>query len=317
MNPLVSIIIPTFNRAHLITETLHSVLAQTYLNWECIVVDDGSTDDTEIVIMKFVEKDNRFQFYKRPNTMPKGGNVCRNIGFIKSKGALIQWFDSDDLLLPHALEEKVNILQSDDDYCICAMQIFKGDISNVISTYNQHPANNIIASFLKDQLLLNVPSFLYRRATVAKFTFSESLTRAQDLDFVFRVITQPNLKKSWTPKVLLKVRLHEKSITSRFQQFEKNDLHSEIQVRKQVLGYAKGLPSFERNIALTKFLNVLKRLLKAKKYSWFNRELSQCPVATNSLKRKLRRAAYLYRCTGKGLALYGRIIKKHTEKDNN
>ena len=57
-NPLVSIIIPTYNRAHLIIETLNSIKVQTYLNWECIVVDDGSTDNTLAVLEEYKQKDN-------------------------------------------------------------------------------------------------------------------------------------------------------------------------------------------------------------------------------------------------------------------
>lgn len=64
MNELISIIIPTYNRSHLIRETLDSILAQTHKNWECIVVDDGSTDETEDVLNEYVKKDNRFQYHK-------------------------------------------------------------------------------------------------------------------------------------------------------------------------------------------------------------------------------------------------------------
>ena len=59
-NPLVSIIIPTYNRAQLIGETLDSILEQSYVNWECIVIDDGSTDSTDIVMARYCVKDTRF-----------------------------------------------------------------------------------------------------------------------------------------------------------------------------------------------------------------------------------------------------------------
>ena len=65
-NNLVSIIIPTYNRAHLIGETLDSISAQTFRNWECIIVDDGSTDDTATLIANYIKKDIRFQ-KKIPN----------------------------------------------------------------------------------------------------------------------------------------------------------------------------------------------------------------------------------------------------------
>jgi glycosyltransferase involved in cell wall biosynthesis len=79
--PLVSVIIPTYNRAHLIGETLDSVLAQTYTNWECIIVDDGSSDNTDEFVGKYVKKDSRFKYYHRPEEHLPGGNGARNYGF--------------------------------------------------------------------------------------------------------------------------------------------------------------------------------------------------------------------------------------------
>ena len=75
-NKLISIIIPTYNRAHLIGETLNSLLAQTYKDWECIIVDDGSTDDTNNVVEEYVAQDNRFIFVYRPRDRRKGANAC-------------------------------------------------------------------------------------------------------------------------------------------------------------------------------------------------------------------------------------------------
>ena len=106
-SPLVSIIIPTYNRAHLIGETLDSVLAQTYTNWECIVVDDGSTDETDKLLAAYCEKDVRFQYFHRPNNRPKGANACRNYGFELSKGGYINWLDSDDMLSNNKIEEQI------------------------------------------------------------------------------------------------------------------------------------------------------------------------------------------------------------------
>src|SRR5690554_597358 len=105
--PLVSIIVPTYNRAHLIGETLDSVLAQTYANWECIVVDDGSTDGTEELLHAYIAKDVRFQYHKRPAEYIKGANSCRHIGFLEAKGKFVNWFDSDDIMHINHLAEKV------------------------------------------------------------------------------------------------------------------------------------------------------------------------------------------------------------------
>jgi glycosyltransferase involved in cell wall biosynthesis len=117
--PLVSIIIPTYNRAHLIGETLDSLVAQTYLNWECIIVDDGSSDNTDEVIGEHVNKDSRFKYYHRPEVHLPGGNGARNYGFKMSKGEYVNWFSSDDLMVAEKLEVKVKaMLENEVDFMV-------------------------------------------------------------------------------------------------------------------------------------------------------------------------------------------------------
>jgi glycosyltransferase involved in cell wall biosynthesis len=107
--PLVSIIIPTYNRAHLIGVTLHSVVSQTYLNWECIIVDDGSSDNTDEVVGEYVKKDSRFKYYHRPEEHLLGGNGARNYGFKMSKGEYVNWLDSDDLFSENKIDDQVKL----------------------------------------------------------------------------------------------------------------------------------------------------------------------------------------------------------------
>lgn len=110
MKPQVTIIIPTYNRSSFLGETLESVLEQTYKDWECIVVDDGSLDYTTELMEFFCERDSRIKFTTRPPNSIKGANTCRNYGFALSKGNFIQYLDSDDLISPNKLEEQVNLL---------------------------------------------------------------------------------------------------------------------------------------------------------------------------------------------------------------
>ena len=118
--PLVSIIIPTYNRAHLIGETLDSVLAQTYQNWECLVVDDGSTDGTKSVISQYITNDGRIKFFKRPENKPKGANACRNIGLNEAQGKYIVFFDSDDLMYIDFIEKQAKTLKDNEELDFCA-----------------------------------------------------------------------------------------------------------------------------------------------------------------------------------------------------
>jgi len=115
MNPSVSVIIPTFNREELIVDTLDSVLNQTFENWECIVVDDGSTDNTKDVLEKYISTDKRFNYFSRKNE-PKGASSCRNIGIREAKGDYIIFLDSDDCLGPVCLENRILNIEKEPNY---------------------------------------------------------------------------------------------------------------------------------------------------------------------------------------------------------
>lgn len=106
MNSLVSVIIPTYNRAHYIREAVESVLAQSYKNFEIIVVDDGSTDGTEEVLHPY--RDSIRYFYQEN----QGASAARNLGIKNARGKYIAFLDSDDFWLPEMLEVQVGYLEA-------------------------------------------------------------------------------------------------------------------------------------------------------------------------------------------------------------
>jgi glycosyltransferase involved in cell wall biosynthesis len=101
MNPFFSIIIPAYNREHLIEETIKSVINQSYTNWECVVVDDGSTDNTKNVILSLSENDNRIKYIYQKNAER---SAARNNGVKNAIGEYICFLDSDDFYLNNHLE---------------------------------------------------------------------------------------------------------------------------------------------------------------------------------------------------------------------
>lgn len=106
LQPLVSIIMPCFNHEEFVAETLDSVGAQTYSNWECIIVDDGSTDKSKEVCMNFVDNDKRYKYFYQKN---KGPAAARNFGLKLSKGDFIVFLDSDDLISNDKLERQIGV----------------------------------------------------------------------------------------------------------------------------------------------------------------------------------------------------------------
>ncbi len=103
-HPKVSIILATYNRAHYIKEALDSILAQTYQNWECIIIDDRSTDNTAEIVNEYIEKDNRFIYFFKPESKPKGLPASRNVGLDLATGDYIVFVDDDDIVHPQLLE---------------------------------------------------------------------------------------------------------------------------------------------------------------------------------------------------------------------
>lgn len=104
MNQVVSIIVPCYNQAAYLSQTLDSVIAQTYDDWECIVVNDGSSDNTETVADSYCKKDNRIKYYYQPNA---GLSAARNAGIVHTTGDYILPLDADDLIAPNYIENAV------------------------------------------------------------------------------------------------------------------------------------------------------------------------------------------------------------------
>lgn len=106
--PLISVIIPVYNAEKYIEETLLSVLNQTYKNWECIVVNDGSTDNTPNIIDEWIKKDERFRIFHKTN---EGLSITRNFGITRANADYVAFLDSDDIWMPHHLSSLVKVIQ--------------------------------------------------------------------------------------------------------------------------------------------------------------------------------------------------------------
>ncbi|MCC9061720.1 glycosyltransferase family 2 protein [Flavobacterium piscisymbiosum] len=195
INSLVSIIIPTYNRAHIINETLDSIAAQTYQSWECIMVDDGSTDDTDKIVNKYLEKDIRFQFYSRPENRLKGANACRNFGIENSKGEYIMFLDSDDICETFCLQERVEKVVNDSsaDLLIKDTSLF---ILNEKYTFsiNKDPEINTSENYLRMFLRYEIPwpimGCFYKKSALENCKFDENLNRFQDVSFNIKLLSQ-------------------------------------------------------------------------------------------------------------------------------
>jgi len=108
MAELISIIIPVYNSEKYITETIESVLAQTYTNWEMIIVDDCSTDRSKEIIREFTEQEDRIRFIEFEENL--GTGKARDVALQKAKGRFVAFLDSDDMWLPGKLEKQIRFM---------------------------------------------------------------------------------------------------------------------------------------------------------------------------------------------------------------
>jgi glycosyltransferase involved in cell wall biosynthesis len=153
MNPLalISVIVPCYNQEDYIDECLESVYNQTYTHWECIIINDGSTDESEKIIKKWVALDSRFIYHKQNNV---GLSSTRNKGLEIAKGKYIQFLDGDDTLSLQKFEKQI--------------QLFTDTIDIIICDY--FPVDNDTGSFRKDRYLTPFPDVLnYKKDVVTRW----------------------------------------------------------------------------------------------------------------------------------------------------
>ncbi len=212
--PLVSIIIPTYNRAHLIGETLDSVLGQTYENWECIIVDDGSTDNTNQVVGEYIAKDTRFQYYHRPANRLKGANACRNYGFELSKGEFVNWFDSDDVMMPDFISKRIFEFNINTQFVIGSMYIWSPD-SNGKEIIELKIKSNLFKDYLLWKLKIITNSVLFKKSFLTgKELFLPKIKRGQEAELFSRLFFQiSDLEYTIVNKTLFLYRQHQDSKT--------------------------------------------------------------------------------------------------------
>lgn len=183
--PLVTIAIPVFNSEKYLEETLQSVVDQDYPFWECILVDDGSTDRSLHIIRSFTQIDDRFKSYQR-NRELKGVSVCRNIAIEASKGDYLIFLDSDDLLHQECLSKRVSFMKEypELDFAVFQMQAF-GRKSFPVTLQS----DDYLKSFLSFDFPWAVTSPIWKIGFLKKMGgFNEKLSILEDPELHIRAL---------------------------------------------------------------------------------------------------------------------------------
>ena len=188
--PKVSVVIPTYNRGDLIGETIQSLQDQDFEDFEVIIVDDGSTDDTKDVCEELVYVDSRFA-YVAEDKKNRGPSYCRNKGYRMAQGEYLIFLDSDDLFLPGALKNRVKLMDAheDKDFIVFVGEFFKRNVGDTKKVWNMPTDVDPLIRFIGDDTPWQTTGPTWRTSSYEKTgLWDEGIVGCDDQEFHTRAL---------------------------------------------------------------------------------------------------------------------------------
>lgn len=264
--PFFSIIIPIYNVENYLEDSLQSVLAQSFLNFEVLMVNDGSQDSSVKICQKFIEKDHRFRLIEQTN---RGLSGARNTGIRHAKGHFIAFLDGDDLwhkdklrahYYLHQLRHDISMSYSQstfinmDNTSINLQQTPKLDNISISDLYCRNPIGNGSSAIIKTTILREI-GFYYQKHHSDLQYFDETLTQSEDVECWIRLYTKTNLKIKGLAFPLTMYRINIQGLSSDY----KNQLLNWLKMSVKVSRYNKNLIKEYKNRALAYQLRYISR----------------------------------------------------------
>ncbi|HEA29139.1 MAG TPA: glycosyltransferase family 2 protein [Leeuwenhoekiella sp.] len=235
MENKISIIIPCFNSSNYLKETLNSIISQTYEIWECILIDDGSTDDTWPIIKYYEKNDHRIKGYQRPSTIPKGPSACRNFGLKKCDGNWIKFFDSDDILISYALEVITQKFKKDIDVVISSLK-YVDEKLKPLDKKHKYISDNLIEDYITNKISYYTFTPTWNRFFLENQMemFDENIINIEDWDFNLRMLYKKPIIVFIDEELIL-YRKHSLSLSKEIEKLNVKEFYSEIYARNKHL----------------------------------------------------------------------------------
>jgi GalNAc5-diNAcBac-PP-undecaprenol beta-1,3-glucosyltransferase len=280
MNPKVSIIMATYNRSRYILESLQSIKNQIFEDWECLIIDDGSTDSTEAIVTPLLVQDSRFKYSKRTPNYQKGLPGSRNYGLDLAKGDYIIFFDDDDIAHPQNLELCVLELSNKDiSFCRYIRAVFSDafvynfDYSKEYSSF--YIDNRDINKILRNELPFNSCAVMWKKECFLLNRFQEHLMYAEEWELYSRIISS-GVKGISINKTLFYGRKHPASNTG---EFYRNDSIRRASNAQAVLLVILNLKE-KKNLSDKIIKHFVQTALGNKEYDLFNRIMDALDLTT-------------------------------------
>lgn len=196
---MISIIVPLYNKESVILNTLISIASQDYQDWECVVVDDGSTDNSVQVVRDYISSDRRFVLYTKPNGGPSS---ARNYGVHVAHGDWIVFLDADDRFEEGALAHFVSLLQKHKGYRMYCCNFYVEQDGHR-SLYSNEYSNGVVAnnfhSWYFRTLMPCQGSTVYERKLLLEHPLNEQLRRFEDASMLFDIMRTEKIYRSSYP----------------------------------------------------------------------------------------------------------------------
>ena len=265
---LISVIIPVYNAENYLEQCLNSIKNQTYKNFEVIIVNDGSKDNTEVICKRFLEDDSRFRYFSKENG---GVSSARNFGLDNANGHYITFIDGDDWVEHNHLEILIkSITENNSDIAICSYKEFDNNIDTYYTIVYTKQEKNLLnfEKMNRDDFLIIFPKLmsinvcfnnavakLFRKELVTNLRFDTSIKYGEDLDFYFSLYL--NVESiSYVDELTYVYRIHGDSTTSNFnQEYAEQELSIFKKMFKKIQEI--GLPTIH-------YFNKFQKLLKAR-----------------------------------------------------
>ncbi|MEP2023597.1 MAG: glycosyltransferase family 2 protein [Reichenbachiella sp.] len=235
MKELISIIMPAYNAEQFVEAAIQSVLEQSYSQWELIIINDGSSDATELKVLSF--KEERIRYFSQKN---KGVGAARNLGLKKMKGAYFCFLDADDILPPNSIKARLDVFKNDSNIGFVSGKVIQMDskLDTVLSTqtpsFRGQPKKEIVR--LSSAVLVAI-TWLIKRVEGIEYSFQEGWTHSEDVAF-FLSISDHGLY-DYTPEEVLIYRRNDGSAMSDLSGLEKSYVNYYNYVLQQVTDLEK------------------------------------------------------------------------------
>lgn len=220
--PLVSVITPAFNAEKYIAATIESVLAQTYSDWELIIVDDGSTDRTAEIVKNYTARDSRVVYVFQKNA---GQSAARNAALMHSHGVYIAFLDADDLFNPEKLEVQTTFLEKNPlcGVCYCRIAHFFNDDPEKFFTFDvPHPSGNLFQDLLRSNFINPLSVVLRKNLLDQVGGFNPSFRRV-DEQYLWLKLARAGADFQYLNQSLARYRVHRGSLSNEARYFSETE----------------------------------------------------------------------------------------------